>query len=99
MMVLISGPKDLNLISLNGDISTVDLLHLRGHFGFRVFPAIALRRRAAPRGAHPMCRLGPLPPCPTRRHSRSRAVSRQRRSRVVDPAVDAAPPPPTPPGF
>ena len=37
MMVLISKPKDLNLIALNGDISTVDLLHLRGHFGIPRF--------------------------------------------------------------
>ena len=37
MMVLISGPKDLNLIALNGDISTLDLLHLRGHFGIPRF--------------------------------------------------------------
>ncbi len=37
MMVLISSPKDLNLIALNGDISTLDLLHLRGHFGIPRF--------------------------------------------------------------
>ena len=37
MMVLISAPKDLNLIAFNGDISTVDLLHLRGHFGIPRF--------------------------------------------------------------
>src|SRR5271163_5169129 len=37
MMVLISGPKDLNLVALDGDISTVDLLHLRGHFGIPRF--------------------------------------------------------------
>ncbi len=37
MMVLISKPKDLNLIVLNGDISTLDLLHLRGHFGIPRF--------------------------------------------------------------
>ena len=38
MMVLFAGPKDLNLIAFNGDISTVDLLHLRGHFGIPRFP-------------------------------------------------------------
>jgi hypothetical protein len=38
MMVLVAAPKDLNLIAFNGDISTVDLLHLRGHFGIPRFP-------------------------------------------------------------
>jgi hypothetical protein len=38
MMVMFSGSKDLNLIAFDGDISTVDLLHLRGHFGIPRFP-------------------------------------------------------------
>src|SRR6201996_3194410 len=37
MMVLVSAPKDLNLIALNGDLSPLDLLHLRGHFGIPRF--------------------------------------------------------------
>jgi hypothetical protein len=38
MMVLFSSSKDLNLIAFDGDISPVDLLHLRGHFGIPRFP-------------------------------------------------------------
>ncbi len=37
MMVLFTGPRDLNLIALNGAISPLDLLHLRGHFGIPRF--------------------------------------------------------------
>jgi Domain of unknown function (DUF4252) len=37
MMLLIQGSKDLNLVALKGDLSTVDLLHLRGHFGIPRF--------------------------------------------------------------
>ncbi len=71
MMVLVSGPKDLNLIALNGDISTLDLLHLRGHFGIPRFSGDRFVTMARLRGdASLMCRLGPLPPCPTRLRSR-----------------------------
>ena len=69
MMVLISAPKDLNLIALNGDISTLDLLHLRGHFGIPRFSGTTLCLALPRGGASPMCPLGP-PPCPTRRHRR-----------------------------
>ena len=67
MMVLVSAPKDLNLIALNGDISTLDLLHLRGHFGIPRFSGDRFVPGPAPRGASLMFRLGPLHPCPNRR--------------------------------
>ncbi len=35
--VLLSGPSSVNLIAISGDISTLDLLHLRGHFGIPDF--------------------------------------------------------------
>ena len=82
MMVLISAPKDLNLIALNGDISTVDLLHLRGHFGIprfsgdRFVPARASSRARPPYVAPPACQ-----PCQTRLQSSSRAISRRCRRR------------------
>ena len=102
MMVLISSPKDLNLVSLNGDISTVDLLHLRGHFGIPRFPA---DRFEAPRGAPPRppyVAPGPAAPMPDQappsgpdQYPGSIGVG----AGSDAPAVDAAPPPPTPPGF
>ena len=42
--VLLAGPTDVNLIVVSGDISTLDLLHLRGHFGIPRFPDDALSR-------------------------------------------------------
>jgi len=35
--VLLAEPSSLNLVAVSGDISTVDLLHLRGHFGIPKF--------------------------------------------------------------
>lgn len=40
--VLLAGPTSVNLIVVSGDISTLDLLHLRGHFGIPRFPDNAL---------------------------------------------------------
>ncbi len=37
MVVLLADGKNLNLIALNGDLSPLDLLHLRGHFGIPKF--------------------------------------------------------------
>ena len=42
--VLLAGPTNVNLIVVSGDISTLDLLHLRGHFGIPRFPDDALNR-------------------------------------------------------
>jgi hypothetical protein len=35
--VLLAEPTNINLVSVSGDLSTVDLLHLRGHFGIPKF--------------------------------------------------------------
>lgn len=40
--ILLSGPSTVNLIAISGDLSTLDLLHLRGHFGIPRFPDDAL---------------------------------------------------------
>jgi hypothetical protein len=37
MVLLVSSPKNLNLIAINGTLSPLDLLHLRGHFGIPNF--------------------------------------------------------------
>jgi hypothetical protein len=37
--VLLAEPSSLNLVAVSGDISTVDLLKLRGHFGIPKFDA------------------------------------------------------------
>ena len=42
--ILLAGQTSVNLIVVSGDISTVDLLHLRGHFGIPRFPDDALNR-------------------------------------------------------
>lgn len=42
--ILLAGPTNVNLITVSGDISTLDLLHLRGHFGIPRFPDNALSR-------------------------------------------------------
>lgn len=39
MTVLIAASKDINLITLTGNLSPLDLLHLRGHFGIPRFDA------------------------------------------------------------
>lgn len=99
MMVLISRPKDLDLIALNGDISTVDLLHLRGHFGIPRFSG----DRFVPPGKGSPARPPYVDPAP------APAMPDQGPSQYPGsigvgvggdaPAVEAAPPPPTPPGF
>ncbi len=40
--ILLAGPSEVNLIAIQGDLSTLDILHLRGHFGIPQFPAEAL---------------------------------------------------------
>jgi hypothetical protein len=40
--VLLAEPSSLNLVSVSGDISTLDLLKLRGHFGIPKFDADSL---------------------------------------------------------
>jgi len=40
--ILLTGPTTVNLIAIQGDLSTLDLLHLRGHFGIPQFPDDAL---------------------------------------------------------
>jgi hypothetical protein len=100
MMVLISKPKDLNLIALNGDISTVDLLHLRGHFGIPRFSGDGFGPPGPPaRARHPYVAPAPDPnmqnPAPDsapEQYPGAVGVG------VGGPAVEAAPPPPTPPG-
>ena len=42
--ILLAGQRSVNLITVSGDISTLDLLHLRGHFGIPRFPDDALGR-------------------------------------------------------
>ncbi len=37
MVVLLAGVKELNLIAISGNLSPLDLLHLRGHFGIPRF--------------------------------------------------------------
>jgi hypothetical protein len=91
MMVLFSGPKDLNLIAFNGDISPVDLLHLRGHFGIPRFPG----DRFVPPGQAPRPRPPYVSPEPSpQQYPDSVGVG----IGADAPQVEAAPPPPTPPG-
>lgn len=40
--ILLAGASNLNLIAVSGDLSTLDLLHLRGHFGIPQFSDNAL---------------------------------------------------------
>ena len=40
--ILMTGPTTVNLIAVSGDLSTLDLLRLRGHFGIPRFPDDAL---------------------------------------------------------
>jgi hypothetical protein len=37
MVVLQATPRNLNVVALSGDLSPIDLLHLRGHFGIPKF--------------------------------------------------------------
>jgi Domain of unknown function (DUF4252) len=95
MMVLVSGTKDLNLIALNGDISTVDLLHLRGHFGIPRFSGDGFVPGPSSGARRPY--VAPAPqPMPEGQSMPNQAPSV---GIGVQPEVEAAPPPPTPPGL
>lgn len=108
MMVLFAGPKDLNLIAFNGDISTVDLLHLRGHFGIPRFPGDRfVPPGQATRPRPPYVSPEPSPPMANQAHEPSpeQYPPPQQYPGSVGvgigpdaPPVEAAPPPPTPPG-
>jgi hypothetical protein len=37
MVLVQAAPRDLNIVALSGDLSPLDLLHLRGHFGIPRF--------------------------------------------------------------
>jgi hypothetical protein len=102
MMVLISGPKDLNLIALNGDISTVDLLHLRGHFGI---PRFSGDRFVPPGQASSPARPPYVAPAaPQAMPDQAPDPGPQQYPGMgiglgsEPPAMEPAPPPPTPPG-
>jgi len=101
MMVLVSSPKDLNLIALNGDISTVDLLHLRGHFGIPRFSGDGfVAPGPSSRSRRPY--VAPAPDPAMQNQAPESAPEQYPGGAGVGiggPAVEAAPPPPTPPGF
>jgi hypothetical protein len=103
MMVLFSGPRDLNLIALNGDISTLDLLHLRGHFGIPRFSGdgFAAGPRANRSGAQsrvPYASPAPAGTGPEQAPERS-PDENSAGVGLGMPTVEAAPPPPIPPGL
>lgn len=108
MMVLFAGPKDLNLIAFNGDISTVDLLHLRGHFGIPRFPGDRfVPPGQATRPRSPYVSAEPAQPMANQEPESSpeQYPAPQQYPDSVGvgvgadaPPVEAAPPPPTPPG-
>ena len=93
MMVMISGTKDLNLVALNGDLSTVDLLHLRGHFGIPRFSGNQFVP-APPAGARQ-----PYVPPPAESAPEQYPGGAGVGVGGDAPAVEPAPPPPTPPGL
>lgn len=101
MMVLFAGPKDLNLIALNGDISTLDLLHLRGHFGIPRFSGdrfVATPGAAGAQARQPY--VSPAPPVDAPEPLGETAPgSYPAGVGVGEPEVEAAPPPPIPPGL
>ncbi len=108
MMVLFAGPKDLNLIAFDGDISTVDLLHLRGHFGIPRFPGdrfVPPGQAAGPRAPYvspepsqPMANQAPEP-SPEQSPGPEQYPGSVGVGIGADASpVEAAPPPPTPPG-
>jgi hypothetical protein len=101
MMVLVSAPKDLNLIALNGDISTLDLLHLRGHFGIPRFSGDGFVPGPSARARHPY--VSPAPdqgmPAPESSPDQYPGGVGVGVGGGGAPEVEAAPPPPTPPGF
>jgi hypothetical protein len=99
MMVLFSGPKDLNLIAFNGDISPVDLLHLRGHFGIPRFSGdrfVPPGQSASPRPPY----ISQAPEPSPQQYPNSDQYPGSVGIGIGGDAsqVEAAPPPPTPPG-
>lgn len=44
-VVMLAGPTNVNLIAINGTLSPLDLLHLRGHFGIPRFQADQLQQQ------------------------------------------------------
>ncbi|MGC2402529.1 MAG: hypothetical protein WA510_22240 [Acidobacteriaceae bacterium] len=95
MMLLFSGPRDLNLIAFDGDISTIDLLHLRGHFGIPRFSGDGFTPPGKSSPARPPYTApAPAPAVP------DEGPSQYPGSIGIGPpgSVEAAPPPPTPPG-
>jgi hypothetical protein len=102
MMVLFSGPKDLNLIAFDGDISTLDLLHLRGHFGIPRFPGDSFAPAGRASAARPPY-VAPAPAPATPDQAPDAGPAQYPGSVGVGvsgdaPVVEAAPPPPVPPG-
>jgi hypothetical protein len=95
MMVLVSGAKDLNLIALNGDLSTVDLLHLRGHFGIPRFSGDRFVPGPGQPPRQPYVAPAPPPDAGPAQYPGGVGVGVGGDA----PAVEAAPPPPTPPGL
>jgi hypothetical protein len=103
MMVLISSSKDLNLVALNGDINTLDLLHLRGHFGIPRFSG----DRFEPGPGHPPARPPYVSSTPSQ--AMPNQAAEQYPSNTggagvgvglgAPEEVQPAPPPPTPPGL
>src|SRR6202453_2630861 len=96
MMVLISGPKDLNLVALDGDISTVDLLHLRGHFGIPRFSGDRFETGKGSPARPPY--VAPAPPQSMPDQAQDPGSIGVGAGSDAQP-VEAAPPPPTPPGL
>jgi hypothetical protein len=37
LVVVQASPRNLNVVALSGDLSPIDVLHLRGHFGIPKF--------------------------------------------------------------
>jgi hypothetical protein len=100
MMVLVTGSRDLNLIALNGDLSTVDLLHLRGHFGI---PRFSGDRFVPPSGQPRQPYVSPSPePAPEQMPDQPQDQDGSGVGVGVGgdtPEVEPAPPPPVPPGI
>jgi hypothetical protein len=110
MMILISAPKDLNLIAFNGDISTLDLLHLRGHFGIPRFSGDKFVPGPSAEARPPYVSSTPDPGVADQGAAQYPEPAPEQAPQSYpgsvgvgvgsdEPAVEAAPPPPTPPGF
>ena len=108
MMLLFSGPRDLNLVAFSGDISTLDLLHLRGHFGIPRFAGdrFVTGSNNAAQARAPYVPADPTQPFPDQappltpdQYPQSTPDQYPAGIGVGAPTVEAAPPPPTPPGF